>query len=324
MSFDNPQKINQLRQLRAFCKAAQTGSVSRAAEKLNVSQPSVSLQIQALEKELDTILFERSGPRIRLTPAGTLLLDMAHPLVDGFEKLGDAFAARLGSVNAGSLNIASGEATLLYLLPDVISEFSDTYPQIDVKLHNVTGKDGMALIRADEVDFAVGSMIDVPDDMIYHPIVSYGPALITPVKHPLAKKKKVSLKDISPYGLILPPRHLSTWSMIDRVFRQHDVPYEVALEAGGWEVIKRYVETGIGISIVTSICLRGFEKLTVIPMEDYFPTRSYGVVYRRGKFMSAQTKCFLEMMDKDFFSKQSRPPSRQTHSTHDDALVTHL
>ncbi len=324
MSFDNPQKINQLRQLRAFCKAAQTGSVSRAAEKLNVSQPSVSLQIQALEKELDTILFERSGPRIRLTPAGTLLLDMAHPLVDGIEKLGDAFAARLGSVNAGSLNIASGEATLLYLLPDVISEFSETYPQIDVKLHNVTGKDGMALIRADEVDFAVGSMIDVPDDMIYHPIVSYEPALITPLNHPLAKKKKVTLQDISPYGLILPPRHLSTWSMIDRVFRQHDVPYDVALEAGGWEVIKRYVETGIGISIVTSICLRGFEKLSVIPIEDFFPTRSYGVVYRRGKFLSAQTKCFLEMMDQDFFSKQSRPPSRQTNTANDDALVTHL
>lgn len=284
----------------------------------------MSLQIQALEKELDTILFERSGPRIRLTPAGTLLLDMAHPLVDGIEKLGDAFAARLGSVNAGSLNIASGEATLLYLLPDVISEFSATYPQIDVKLHNVTGKDGMALIRADEVDFAVGSMIDVPDDMIYHPIVSYEPALITPLKHPLAKKKQVTLQDISPYGLILPPRHLSTWSMIDRVFRHHDVPYEVALEAGGWEVIKRYVETGIGISIVTSICLRGFEKLAVIPVQEFFPTRSYGVVYRRGKFLSAQAKCFLEMMDQDFFSKQSRPPSRHNHASSDDALVTHL
>jgi len=220
-TIDNTHKINQIRQLRAFCKAAQSGSISKAAERLNLSQPSVSLQIQALEKELDTLLFERCGPKIRLTPAGDLLLDIAHPLVEGVEKLGDTFAARLGSVNAGSLNIASGEATLLYILPEIIKNFSTQYEQVDVKLHNVTGKDGLGLLRADDVDFAVGSMMDVPDDMIYHPIYSYEPALITSLDHPLAKKTTVTLDDISPYGLILPPRHLNTWNVIDLVFQQH-------------------------------------------------------------------------------------------------------
>lgn len=323
-SFDNPQKLNQLRQLRAFCNAAQTGSISKAAERLHLSQPSVSLQIQALEKELDTLLFERCGPKIRLTPAGDLLLDMAHPLVEGVEKLADTFAARLGSVNAGSLNIASGEATLLYILPELIKNFSTQYEQVDVKLHNVTGKDGMALLRADDVDFAVGSMMEVPDDMIYHPIYSYEPALITPLDHPLAKMDSVTLEDIGPYGLILPPRHLNTWNVIDLVFQQHKVPYNVVLEAGGWEVIKRYVEIGTGISIVTSICLREGENLAVIPMDEYFPTRSYGVVHRRGKFLSPQAKCFLEMMDPDFFSKQTLPPPRKANTLSNDTLVTAL
>jgi len=323
-TIDNTHKINQIRQLRAFCKAAQSGSISKAAERLNLSQPSVSLQIQALEKELDTLLFERCGPKIRLTPAGDLLLDIAHPLVEGVEKLGDTFAARLGSVNAGSLNIASGEATLLYILPEIIKNFSTQYEQVDVKLHNVTGKDGLGLLRADDVDFAVGSMMDVPDDMIYHPIYSYEPALITSLDHPLAKKTTVTLDDISPYGLILPPRHLNTWNVIDLVFQQHEVPYTVVLEAGGWEVIKRYVEIGTGISIVTSICLRGFEKLAVIPMDQYFPTRSYGVVHRRGKFLSPQAKCFLEMMDPEFFSKQTLPPLRKQNSVSSDSLVTNL
>ena len=323
-SYESPQKLNQLKQLRAFCKAAQSGSISKAAEKLQLSQPSVSLQIQALEKELDTLLFERSGPRIRLTPAGDLLLDMAQPLVDGMEKLADSFSARLGSVNAGSLDIASGEATLLYILPEVIKEFSSTYLQVDVKLHNVTGKDGMTLLRADEVDFAVGSMMDVPDDMVYHPIYSYKPALITNLDHPLAQKKEVTLEDISPYGLILPPRHLNTWSVVDLVFQQHQVPYTVALEAGGWEVIKRYVEIGTGISIVTSICLRGFENLAVIPMDKFFPTRSYGVVHRRGKFLSPQAKCFLEMMDQEFFSKQTQPPAKKKSARSTEPLVTNL
>jgi len=321
-SFETPQKLNQLKQLRAFCRAAQSGSISKAAERLQLSQPSVSLQIQALEKDLNTLLFERCGPKIRLTPAGELLLEMAEPLVEGVEKLPDTFSARLGSVNAGSLDIASGEATLLYILPEIIKSFSSSYPQVDVKLHNVTGKDGMTLLRADDVDFAVGSMMDVPDDVIYHPIYSFKPALITSLDHPLAKRKKVTLKDISPYGLILPPKHLNTWSVIDLVFQQHDIPYTVALEAGGWEVIKRYVEIGSGISIVTSICLRGFEKLAVIPVDDYFPTRSYGVVHRRGKFLSPQAKCFLELMDSDFFSKQTVPPQHKKRVERGDTLVT--
>lgn len=323
--FDSPQKSNQIRQLRAFCRAAQHGSISKAAEMLKLSQPSVSLQIQALEKELHTVLFERAGPKIRLTPAGDLLLEMAQPLVDGVEKLADSFAARLGAVNTGALDIASGEATLLYILPEIIKEFSGGYPNVDVKLHNVTGRDGMALLRADAVDFAVGSMLDVPDDMVYHPIYDYKPALITSLDHPLAKRDSVTLEDISPYGLILPPRQLSTFGVVDLVFEQHNVPYHVVLEAGGWEVIKRYVEIGTGISIVTSICLRGFEKLAVIPVDEYFPTRSYGVVHRRGKFLSPQAKCFLEMMDPNFFAKQTEPPKRKkTGRDNDDTLVTNL
>lgn len=324
VSLDAP-NLNQHRQLRAFCYAAQSGSISKAAAKLKLSQPSVSLQIQALEKDLDTLLFERCGPKIRLTPAGELLLEMAQPLVDGFTRLADSFAARLGEVHAGPLDIASGEATLLYILPDIIKSFSDQFPQIDVKLHNVTGHDGMALLRADEVDFAVGSMIDVPDDMVYHPIYHYKPALIMCKGHPLENKERITLEDISPYGLILPPRHLSTWSVVDLVFQQHGVPYNVVLEAGGWEVIKRYVEIGTGISIVTSICLRGFENLSIKPMDAYFPDRSYGVVVRRGKFLSPQAKQFLEMMDGDFFARQTKPPPTKRKSSHrSESLITNL
>jgi len=324
MASKDTNSLNQLRQLRAFCEAAQTGSFSKAAERLKLSQPSVSLQIQSLEKDLDALLFERSGPKIRLTPAGDLLLDLARPLVDGITRLSDTFSARLGQVHAGPLDIASGESTLLYILPEIIHAFSNEFPQIDLKLHNVTGQDGMALLRADEVDFAVGSMIDVPDDMVYHPIYDYKPALIMQKGHPLEEKTDITLEDISPYGLILPPRHLSTWNVIDLVFQQHGLPYNVVMEVGGWEVIKRYVESGTGISIVTSICLRGFENLTVRPMDQYFPTRSYGVVVRRGKFLSPQAKRFLELMDGNFFAKQTIAPTSRKKLDNNEALITHL
>jgi len=290
-------KQNRLKQLRALCHAARTGSISAAAESLFLSQPSVSLQIQALEREFSVTLFERRGPQIKLTPEGELLYQLARPLVEGVDKLHEVFAARYGRLESGELNVAAGESTILYILPEPLRQFADSYPGIQLKLHNVTGRDGLAMLRADTADFAVGSMLDVPEDIVYHPVVSYDPTLITPLDHPLASKKPLELTDISPYGLILPPRHLSTWAMVETVFRQHNVPYHVALEAGGWEVIKKYVELGLGVSIVSGVCLTGHERVARISLTRFFPKRSYGVVYRKGKFLSPQAKRFIEMME---------------------------
>jgi LysR family transcriptional regulator, low CO2-responsive transcriptional regulator len=293
-------KQNRLKQLRAFCHAAQSGSISVAAERLYLSQPTVSLQIQALERELATILFERRGPKINLTPEGEALYKLAQPLVEGMDKLQETFAAVCGKLESGELNIAAGESTILYILPEPIRRFAAQYPGIRLKLHNVTGRDGMAMLRADEVDLAIGSMLEVPDDVNYQPVVNYAPVLITPPDHPLAAQASVTLHDISPYGLILPPRHLTTWRMVDLVFKQHNASYAVTLEAGGWEVIKKYVELGLGVSIVTDVCLTGEEKVAKLPLGEYFPDRSYGIVLRRGKFLSPQAKRFLEIVRECF------------------------
>jgi len=304
-------KQNRLKQLRAFCHAARTGSVSAAAEQIFLSQPTVSLQIQALERELDTMLFERRGPKIKLTPEGDLLYQLAQPLVEGMDKLHETFATHCGRVDQGSLNIAAGESTILYILPGPVRKFAAQFPGIELKLHNVTGRDGLAMLRADEVDLAIGSMMEVPDDISYRPVVTFVPKLITPLDHPLASKESVTLADIAPYGLILPPRHLSTWRIVDLVFRQNNLGYQVSLEAGGWEVIKKYVELGMGISIVTDVCLTGDDNLACIPLDRYFPKRSYGVVLRRGKFLSPQAKRFLSVVDSSF-ADQEVDPQQQT------------
>ncbi len=303
-------KQNRLKQLRAFCHAAQTGSISKAAERMSLSQPSVSLQIQALERELATVLFERRGPRIQLTPAGKSLYGLALPLVQGIDALPETFSAGSGDIETGELDIAAGESTILYLLPKLLKRFSTRHPGIRLRLQNVTGRDGLALLRADQVDFAVGSMPEVPDDISFHPIFFYDPVLIMPRNHPLAARRDIRLEEISPYGLILPPRHLSTWRIVDLVFRQHDISYKVALEAGGWEVIKKYVELGLGISIVTSICLTGRENIATVPLDRYFPKRSYGVVLRRGRFPTPQAKRFIEMMKPGFFDTLMPQPDR--------------
>ena len=260
--------------------------MSKAAEKMFLSQPSVSLQIQALERELDAKLFDRKGPKIELTHEGRLLFELSQPLVDGFATLEETFNAKRHSIDSGRLVIAAGGSTIQYVLPAFVERFVEHFPRIDLRLTNVTGKEGMEILRTGEVDFSVGPMLDIPEDIEFRPNVSYDPLLITEKGHPLSKKRSVTPRDISKYPLILPPRHLSTWRQVEFTFAQEGLPYEVRLEVGGWEVIKRYVGLGLGVSIVMSICIEGGENLEIIPVKDYFPRRTYGVVVRKGRQLS--------------------------------------
>lgn len=295
-------KQNHLKKLRAFCQTAKLGSMTKAAKSLFASQPTISLQIHALEEEMDTLLFDRHGPRLKLTTEGSILYDLCLPHVQGIDRLKETFDAHCGNLTSGDLSIAAGESTILYILPKPVRLFSEQYPAIKLRLANETGRDGMELLRSDKVDFAVGSMLEVPDDLTYDPIVTYNPVVITPLDHPLARLAKLTLKDIGQYGLILPPRHLSTWHIVKMVFAQHNVNFQVTLEAGGWEVIKRYVSLGQGISIVTDVCITDEDriKMHVIPVGQYFPKRSYGIVTRNGKFLSAPSKRFIEIMNACF------------------------
>lgn len=292
--------------LRTFCVVAQKENITHAAEQLHISQPTVSLQIQALEREMGEKLLERRGPSVRLTPEGKVLYQLVQPITAGIDSLKDTFAASLGKMEKGELNIAAGQSTALYVLPDYLKRFNEAYPGIRINLHNVAGQSGMKMLLDDQVDLAVGPLLQIPDSIIYKPFVSFGSILITAENHPLANlKQKVTLEDISPYGLILPPRNMSTWRMVDTVFRQHELQYSVAMEAGGWEIVKRYVEQGLGVSIVTEVCLTGHEKISAIPLNDYFPSRSYGLIVRRGKFFTPQAKRFIEMFDEHFFAEDA-------------------
>ncbi len=298
-------KGDRLKPLRAFCQAARLGSVSRAAEALFLSQPAVTLQLQALERDLGVALFERLGRRLSLTREGTALYELARPLVEGFDGLEGEFRNRLKGLDGDELHVAAGSSTILYLLPRLVQAFRASHPNVQLVLHNVTGKDGLSLLRSDTVDLAVGSMLDVPTDLSYAPVYSFDPMLIMAKGHPLAKKPDIKLEDLSPHGLILPPKRLTTWRLVDLVFQQRRVPYTVALEVGGWEVIKQYVAMGLGISIVTGICLTDAdrERLEVRNLREYFPPRSYGVVVRKGKYLSPQARAFADLVKPGAFER---------------------
>ena len=300
-------KGSRYRQLRAFVTIARLGTLVRAAEALFLSPPSVSLQLQALERELGTQLVERGRrQRITLTRAGQTLFEQARPLIEGMETLDQQFRSQRQGLDAGEITIAAGASTIQYLLPPIVRDFRERHPDVHLQLANVTGKDGLALLRSDQADFAVGSMLDVPHDLSYEPVHWFDPMLILPLDHPLAAKADIALEDLSPFGLILPPQRLTTYRLVDLVFQQRRVPYRVAIEVGGWEVIKQYVAMGLGISIVTGICIGEADRarLAVRNMSAYFPQRTYGAVVRKGKYLSADARAFVDLIRPGLFTRR--------------------
>ncbi|WP_211665294.1 LysR family transcriptional regulator [Leucothrix arctica] len=296
---------NLLKELRAFCVTRQEGSMSKASEVLYASQPTISLQIKTLEQELEVKLFERRGPKLKLTTEGEILYDLVSPLVQGIDHIKESFAAHYGDLTTGELTIAAEESTILYTLPEPVRRFVEEHPGIRLRLANVTGRDGRDMLLADEVDFAVSSMLDVPENLDYTPFVSYPPVLITPKGHPLAKLDKVTLADIGEYGMILPPSHFSSWRLVKMVFALNGTSYRVVLEAGGWEVVKRYVDIGLGISIVTDICITDAdrERFEIVNLDEYFPARKYGIVARTGKLLSAPAQKFIDILNECYTQK---------------------
>ncbi len=184
-------KGDRLKPLRAFCQTARLGSVSRAAEALFLSQPAVTLQLQALERELGVRLLERSGRRLTPDPRRRGAVRTGAAAGGGPGRAGRRVPrAGCAGWTPASCNVAAGSSTILYLLPRIVEAFRAAHPEVRLSLHNVTGAGGLDLLRSDAVDLAVGSMLDVPADLDYAPVYRFEPMLITPPDHPLASKPR--------------------------------------------------------------------------------------------------------------------------------------
>ena len=182
----------------------------------------------------------------------------------------------------------------------------------------------MALLREGEVDFAVGPMLETPPDIKFHPLVTYEPMLITRHDHPLASQPRVTLKDIAKYPLILPPKNQSTYRVVEMVFAEHSLEYDVKLEVGGYDVIKKYVELGLGISIVMSHCLTGADHLHSVPLGRWFPKRTYGAgaAERRGALACGGAICGNDPGRCEEAAKWPRPTDQCTRKLTTEAQRT--
>ena len=288
---------DRLKQLRAFCHAARLGSITRAAEYLYTSQPAVSQQVRALEEEFLVTLFERSGPRISLSAPGRRLYEAAMPVVVGMDRLPDTFAERHRGEISGEFRIAAGTASATYIVPDLLKPFLERYPGTRVNVRIGTGRERLDWLRAYEVDVAFGAVDVPPPDLSFHFATASRFFLITSEDHALAGRESVDLADAVKYPAIVPPSGTFVRRVADLVIRQHRLAVDAVMEVGGWSVVKRYVEAGIGLSIVPDLCLTERDRVCRFPFDRYFADRRYGVFMRRDQVSSLAAERFVELMD---------------------------
>ena len=291
------QKRDRLRQLQAFCRAAKLGSMTRAAEELLISQPAVSLHVRELEHELEAVLFERNGPRIALSPAGERLYELAVPFVEGMDGLAEELARELDHLSSDELRVASGDAGAHRILPGALKRLRQDFRGTRFHLRLCVLEEGLELLRAEDAELYLGSKGPISEEFEYHPILSYDLVLITALDHPLAGRDSVTREEIAAGPVIVPDSGSYSLQSGESPLRSLDIETRAAIEVEGWELIERYVETGLGVAVCPSFTVPDGNRVSVVPLEQYFGKRSYGWFTRRAKPLSRPARRLLAAMD---------------------------
>ena len=285
-----------LKQLRAFCYAARLGSVTKAAERVLSSQPAVSLQIRSLEEHIGVALFDRNGPRIALTPAGRSLCERALPLVEGLDRLPDAFAEAFEG-RVGTLNVGASETTASFLLPRYLTAFGESHDGIEVCVRVGSGTACLSWLRSHEVDIAFTAMDVEPPDLEFRVLLTSPYELITPPDHPLSALAHATPHDLGNHPMVAHTQgsYLRTYG--EMCLRQHGVAPNIVVTVDGWEAIKACVEAGLGVALVPRLCLVDRDRVCRVPCEGALPPRRYGYVTRREHHLPlAVEKSFTEVL----------------------------
>ena len=310
-------KRDRLKQLRAFYYAARLRSITQAAERLGLSQPAVSLHVRELEHELEAVLFDRGGPRISLTGAGETLYGLVSPLVEGVDDLLLNFTEQLQDTATGEIDIGASHGGTAYVLPPLLKQFRESYPGVRVHVKRCYLREGLRLLLADEIEFLAGPQEPLPkktmgDRILYRQLFTYELVLVTPPDHSLAGRESVTREEAAAWPTIVPTSGTFSIQSGKSVMQAFGLEFNAVIQAGGWSAIKHYVEAGLGIAVIPSICITAKDLLSIIPLTQHFETRSYGVYLRTDKRPSPVAGRFVDLMEGHYSGRHIMPAAAAT------------
>lgn len=286
-----------LDQLHTFLEIVRLKSFSKAAQTCFRTQPAISAQVRQLEQELNAALFERLGTRIALTPAGRILARYAEQILALRKQAQDAIN-ELERTPRGELVIAANEATCIWVLPKVFSEYKRQFPNVQVSVDRAYGARVVEAVMDNQADFGVTQLPVAEKRLQVVPIHRDEIRLIAAPNHPLASRQGVFCQDVAPYPLLL-PKSGNTRTKLNAWLELVEDSLQVSMELDSTEMIKRFVQAGLGLGFVAvSHCMEEVEagKLAAVPLRPEPILRRVGLIYRKDKALSKAALGFIQVM----------------------------
>lgn len=292
--------------LKAFVAVAETGSFSAAAARLFLSQPAISKRIAALERELQTPLFDRIGHRITLTEAGNTLLLKARHIMDEIEESRRLVANLSGLIN-GPLQLATSHHIGLHRLPPVLREYSRRYPGVELHIRFMDSEAACTAVAGGSLELAVVTLPETETPpLIQLPVWDDPMHIAAGAEHPLAKARPDTLAPLADYPVILPEADTFTRQIIERKFRTENLQLRVGLETNYLETIRMMVSIGLGWSVLPETLFD--RELIRLEVPGFSLQRTLGMVRHRDKTLSNAGKAFIECALSFAAPRHPQPP----------------
>lgn len=285
-------------QLEAFVQVAAHRSFSRAAEVLQLTQPSITARIQALERELGEELFERGGRGVRLTDAGLAFLLYAERLLQTLQEGRDA-VDEVRNVQLGSLRLGSALTISTYVLPRILHIFRQRYAGLDVTIRTGRSEQVLNMLLGEEVQVGLVRSLSHPEVETVH-LYDDEIVLVVYPGHPFAGSRRATVEETASQPIILFDRGSSYYALIHNFFRQASLVPNVAMELDSLEATKRMVEQGLGIALVPLVTIErelATETLVKVELAGAEPIkRPIALIYRRHRKRPRTVQAFIDTL----------------------------
>jgi DNA-binding transcriptional LysR family regulator len=264
-----------LHKVRGFQAVAENLSFTAAARRLRLTQPTLSLQVKALEHELGVKLLERDSRRVRLTPEGESLFAAARRLFETEREMDGLFRDQ-ALQGPARLSIATNQSVAAHILPPRLDVFTGRYPKVEINIHNLRTADILASVLDGSVDVGVVLIDPAVPGLTSRKVLPYEMVLITPRDHPLSRRRRIGLGDIARYPFISYTKDTETRRLIDQPFEKVRQRISIRMALGSTDLIILYVSLGYGISIVHNLNIDEANRvdLHVRPLKRHF-SRQY-------------------------------------------------
>lgn len=288
-----------LQQLRYLCEVANQGlNLSKAAEILHTSQPGISKQIRLLENELGVDIFVRNGKRVvETTPPGRAIIEIAERMLrdaKNLKQVGQEFANEA----IGSLTIATTHTQARYALPSAIKHFTARYPKVKLILRQGSPTQISELVTSGIADIAIATeAIELFDELVMLPCYQWNRCIVVPPRHPLLKLEKLTLEAIAQYPIITYDFAFTGRSKINQAFDAKKLVPNVVLTAIDADVIKTYVELGLGIGILAQMAFdpKRDKHLRSIDASHLFEPSTTRIGIGRNSYLRGYVYDFIEI-----------------------------